>query len=65
MYYMLLARPEFSGVFPGCGWYSAFPSIPRSCTRCRREYFVEPTVGVLWVAPFLLAIFLLRTRHAK
>jgi len=52
LYYMLLARPEFSGVFP----WVLIPWPPRSVPR-PPLYFIEPIVGALFLAPFLPTAF--------
>jgi hypothetical protein len=57
-YYMLLARPELSGVFPWMRMVFRFPFDSAERHPLPPEYFIEPTVGALWVAPFLLAALL-------
>jgi len=54
LYYMLLNPPEFGKVFP---WVhlvirNPFPFPP--------EYFIEPTIGALWLSPLILALILLK-----
>src|SRR4051794_28597990 len=61
-YYMLLSRPEFSGVFPWMRMVFRFPFDSADRYPLPRDYFVEPTVGALWVAPFLLAAVLWGTK---
>ena len=57
MYYMLLSRPEFSGVFPWMRMVFRFPFDSAERHPLPPEYFVEPSVGALWLAPFLIAAF--------
>ncbi len=57
LYYMLLARPEFSGVFPWMRLVFRFPFDSAARHPLPPEYFIEPTVGALWLAPFLVAAF--------
>jgi hypothetical protein len=57
IYYMLLARPEFTPVFPWFRMVFRFPYEAPLTHPFPPEYFIEPTVGALWVAPFLLAVF--------
>lgn len=64
-YYMLLSRPEFSGVFPWMRMVFRFPFDSAERHPLPPDYFVEPTVGALWTAPFLLAVFALGTKRAK
>src|SRR6185295_16238967 len=45
VYYMLLARPEFSGVFPWMRMVFRFPFDSAERHPLPPEYFVEPTVG--------------------
>ncbi len=54
-YYMLLDRPEFSGVFPWMRMVFRFPFNSAERHPLPPEYFVEPCVGALWLAPFLFA----------
>jgi hypothetical protein len=51
--YMLLSPPEFSPVFPWVRMPAQARDIPRPAS-----YTVEPTVGALWLAPFLPGIVL-------
>ena len=55
VYYMLLARPEFSRVFPWMRMVFRFPFDSAERHPLPADYFVEPSVGALWLAPFLLA----------
>jgi len=57
VYYMLLARPEFSSVFPWMRMVFRFPFDSAERHPLPPEYFVEPSVGALWLAPFLIAAF--------
>jgi hypothetical protein len=50
IYHFLFAAPEFSLVFPWLHPVSHPMTLPPG-------YFLEPTVGALWLAPFLLAAF--------
>jgi hypothetical protein len=56
---MLFNPPDFSPVFP---WVRAALRFPFNTPSYGfpPEYFIEPTVGVLFLAPFLLGIFLIR-----
>ena len=54
VYYMLLARPEFSGVFPWMRMVYRFPFDSAERHPLPPDYFLEPTVGALWIAPFAL-----------
>lgn len=65
VYYMLLARPEFSGVFPWMRMVYRFPFDSAERHPLPPEYFVEPTVGAFWVAPFLVAALAFWVRGAK
>jgi hypothetical protein len=55
LYYMLLARPEFTPVFPWLRLVFRFPYEAPQTHPFPAEYFIEPTVGALWLAPFLIA----------
>jgi hypothetical protein len=57
LYYMLLAKPQFSGVFPWMRMFLQFPFDSGERHPLPPEYFVEPSVGALWLAPFLVAAF--------
>jgi hypothetical protein len=52
LFYNLLAGIDFSRVFP----FLVMPEAPRIVPR-PPEYFIEPIVGALWLAPFLPAAF--------
>src|SRR5581483_12132518 len=59
-YFLLFRPPAFSPVFPWVHMvfrhaYDPLESLPRN-------YFYEPTVGALWAAPFLVAVFFRRYR---
>ncbi len=64
-YYMLLSRPEFSGVFPWMRMVFRFPFDSADRHPLPPEYFVEPTVGALWTAPFIVLALLCLKRPAK
>jgi hypothetical protein len=55
MYYTLLDRPEFSPVFPWMRMVFRFPFNSAERYPLPPEYFVEPSVGALWLAPFVIA----------
>jgi hypothetical protein len=61
-YYMLLSRPELSPVFPWMRLVFRFPFDSAERHPLPHEYFVEPSVGALWLAPFLPLAFWLRRR---
>jgi hypothetical protein len=52
---MLLANPEFSRVFPWMRMVFRFPYDSAEGHPFPPDYFVEPTVGALWLAPFVIA----------
>jgi len=60
-YYMLLARPEFTKIFP----WVLLPFPARDFPR-PSQYFIEPIAGALFLAPFLplayLALFVRKFR---
>jgi hypothetical protein len=65
VYYFLFCSPDFSAVFPWARPVLRFPFNSTSWALPPR-YFLEPTGGALWIAPFALAIFLLpRARAAR
>src|SRR3954447_4265248 len=64
-YYMLLARPEFEPVFPWMRMVFRFPFDSAERHPLPADYFVEPTVGALWTAPFLIAAFAIGWSRAK
>lgn len=57
-FYMLLCPPRFDAVFPWMRMVFRHPGVPA-------DYFAEPTVGALWMAPFLLAALVLPLRSSK
>lgn len=57
LYYMLLSRPSFDRVFPWMHMVFRFPFNSAERHPLPPEYFVEPSVGALWLAPFLIAAF--------
>jgi hypothetical protein len=57
-FYMLFCPPRFSAVFPWVRMVFRHPGVPA-------DYFAEPTVGALWIAPFAAAAFLLVWRSGK
>jgi hypothetical protein len=61
VYYMLLDRPQLGPVFPWMRMVFRFPFDSADRHPLPPDYFVEPTVGALWIAPFLpLALFVRR-----
>jgi hypothetical protein len=58
LYYMLLARPQFSPVFPWMRIVFRFPFDSSERHPLPPLYFVEATAGALWIAPFLAAALL-------
>jgi hypothetical protein len=54
LYYMLVSPPDFSWVFP---WVRLALRMPFGATEYPFPpgYFLEPTAGALWIAPFLIA----------
>jgi hypothetical protein len=64
-YYTLLARPDFSSVFPWVRIVFRFPFDSAERHPLPPEYFIEPTAGALWIAPILLAAFWIRAGRAK
>lgn len=68
LYYMLLAPLEFTPVFPWMKMvYRAHPFNLPERFPLPPEYFLEPTAGALWIAPFLVAACLgvRRAKHAE
>lgn len=53
-FYLLAAPPRTDRVFPWLGLAWPPPDFPRP-----RDFYLEPSVGALWLAPFLPAILLL------
>jgi hypothetical protein len=56
-YYMLLARPRLEPVFPFFRMVFRFPFDSAERHPLPPDYFVEPSAGALWIAPFLIAAF--------
>jgi hypothetical protein len=65
LYYMLLARPDFSSVFPWIRIVFRFPFDSAELHPLPPDYFVEPSAGAFWLAPFLLLAPLPWIRRAK
>jgi hypothetical protein len=65
-YFMLLSKPELSRVFPWMRMVFRFPFDSAEKHPLPALYFVEPSVGALWLAPFLpLALLAFRRRALK
>lgn len=64
-YYMLLSRPELDAAFPWMRMVFRFPFNSAERYPLPFEYFVEPSVGALWLAPFLPVALLLRRKQVK
>lgn len=65
LYYMLLAPLEFGPVFPWMKMvYRAHPFHSPERFPLPPDYFLEPTAGALWIAPFAVFAFL-GIRRAK
>jgi hypothetical protein len=64
-YYMLLDSPLFEPVFPWMRMVFRFPFDSAERHPLPPDYFVEPSVGALWTAPFLIAAFAVAARRAK
>ena len=58
LYFMLLSRPELSPVFPWMRMVFRFPFDSALRHPLPPKYFIEPTVGALWIAPLLVAAVL-------
>jgi hypothetical protein len=58
-FHFLLAPPEFSSVFP---WIRIVLRHPFTLPA---DYFVEPIVGALWLAPFVIGIMFLPRRKCS
>jgi len=58
LYFMLLSRPELSPVFPWMRMVFRFPFDSAERYPLPPEYFIEPTVGALWIAPLVVAALL-------
>jgi hypothetical protein len=63
LYFMLLSRPEFSPTFPWMRMVYRFPFDSAERHPLPPEYFLEPTVGALWTAPFIVAALFLPARR--
>ncbi len=55
LYFTLLDPPEFDPVFPWLRMVRRFPFDSAERHPLPPDYFVEPSVGALWLAPFLVA----------
>lgn len=55
LYFTLLDPPEFGRVFPWLRMVRRFPFDSAERHPLPPDYFVEPSVGALWLAPFLVA----------
>ena len=55
IYFMLLSRPELSLVFPFMRMVFRFPFDSAARYPLPPDYFIEPSVGALWIAPFVVA----------
>jgi hypothetical protein len=65
VYYMLLSPPQFGPVFPWLRMVYRQPFDSAERHPLPPDYFLEPTVGALWIAPLLLAALLLGARGEK
>lgn len=65
VYYLLLARPEIEPVFPWMRMVYRHPFDSAERHPLPADFFLEPTVGALWIAPFLLAAVLVGRRGEK
>jgi hypothetical protein len=59
LYFMLLSKPEFSPAFPWMRMVYRFPFDSAERHPLPPDYFLEPTVGALWIAPFIVAALFL------
>ena len=57
-YFMLLCPPDFSPVFPWVRMIFRYP-FNTPAYPFPPEFFIEPTVGALWTAPFLAGLLLI------
>src|SRR5207249_3447846 len=57
-YFMLLAKPVYTPVFPWIRMVFRYPYDNPIEHRFPPGYFVEPSVGVLWLAPWIIAALL-------
>jgi len=65
-YFMLLSKPELRRVFPWMRLVFRFPFDSAEKHPLPPLYFVEPSVGALWLAPFLpLALLAFRRKNVK
>ena len=55
IYYTALDQPEFGPVFPWMRMVFRFPFNSAERHPLPPVYFVEPSVGALWLAPFVIA----------
>src|SRR6266700_254410 len=60
---MLLSKPEFSPTFPWMRMVYRFPFDSAERHPLPPDYFLEPTVGALWIAPFIVAALFLPSRR--
>lgn len=65
LYFMLLSRPEFSPVFPWMRMVFRFPFDSADKHPLPPEYFIEPTVGALWIAPLIAAALIVPRRRPR
>jgi hypothetical protein len=64
LYYMLWCAPRFSPVFPWVLPAFRWP-FDTLAYAFPQGYFIEPTVGAFYLAPFLAGIFLIRKTGAR
>ena len=57
LYFMLLCPPDFGRVFPWVRMVFRYP-FNSPAYGFPPHFFIEPTVGALWAAPFLLAVWM-------
>ena len=63
VYYTLLDPPEFGHVFPWMRMVFRFPFDSADRHPLPPQYFVEPSVGALWLAPFAIAVLWIPSRR--
>lgn len=63
LYFMLLSKPEFSPTFPWMRMVYRFPFDSAERHPLPPDYFLEPTVGALWIAPLIVAALFLPSRR--
>jgi hypothetical protein len=63
LYYTLLDPPQFGSVFPWMRMVFRFPFDSAERHPLPPEYFIEPSVGALWLAPFLVAALWVPSRR--